>query len=383
MSTPRVLAIKAKSLIAVFPIVAIVGPRQSGKTTLIRHSFPTFKYFNLEDLDVRRIAMEDPRGFLRNIGDKGIIDEVQQVPELFSYIQTYVDNNDVKLILSGSQNFNLMESISQSLAGRVALLTLLPFSMEEVPLNNDINTQIFNGQYPRVHHDGIHPTDYYPNYIRTYIERDVRQIQEIENLSSFRKFIELCAGRIGKELNFSSLANDADISPNTAKSWISILETSYIIHLLRPYHKNYNKRIIKSPKLYFHDTGVACSLLGLESSGQLQSFHMRGDLFENFVINEFLKYDLNRGKEPKYFFWREKNKHEIDLILPRLDHTVAFEIKSSQTIHDRFYKHLHYFDQLENNPKSERYVIYGGNDSFTATQKKYLSWRNMLSVLKK
>ena len=253
-----------------YPVVLLTGPRQSGKTTLLREKFAEYQYVSLEDLDNRAFALDDPRGFLGTYPDKTIIDEAQYAPNLFSYLQTHIDlvNKEGMYILSGSQNFQLMQQISQSLAGRVAILELLPFSREELKTVNmlpqTVEDEMFMGSYPRLFDKGIPPTEYYPYYIKTYVERDVRQLKNVGDLGLFVKFIKLCAGRIGQLLNYSSLANDCGIAVSTAQSWLSLLETSYIVHLLRPDFNNFSKRLIKSPKLYFYDTGLACSLLEIK-----------------------------------------------------------------------------------------------------------------------
>ena len=281
----RILEKKFWSLWEKYPVISLTGPRQSGKTTLLRMLNLNLPYVSLEDPDERQIAIEDPRGFLSNYPEGAIFDEVQRAPHLFSYIQTLVDAGKVKFVLSGSQNFQLMESISQSLAGRTAILRLLPLSMTEIPDKLSLHSRLFLGGYPAIYDRQIPPVDYYPSYISTYVERDVRQIQNIENLHLFQRFLQLCAGRIGQPLNYASLANDTGISPNSAKQWLSILEAGYIIHFLQPYYKNYNKRITKSPKLYFYDTGILSSLLGIESPDQLSSHYLIGNKYNSTFLH--------------------------------------------------------------------------------------------------
>lgn len=279
-----------------YPIVTLTGPRQSGKSTLLKTSFPEYKYVSLEDPDMRLFATEDPRGFLATYSDKTIIDEVQRVPSLFSYIQTYTDKENKRwecICLQDLNNFLLMENHQQSLAGRTAILRLLPFSHLEMKEGNilppTVDEEIFKGAYPRLYDKDIFPTDYYPFYIQTYVERDVRLMRNIGDLSKFIRFLKLCAGRIGQLLNISSLANECGVSVTTATSWISILEASYICYLLKPDHNNYAKRLVKTPKLYFYDTGLACSLLDIRNADQIATHFLRGGLFENIVINEFIK----------------------------------------------------------------------------------------------
>jgi predicted AAA+ superfamily ATPase len=280
----RTLAAKMISLAQKFQVITLTGPRQSGKTTLVKAVFSTLPYISLEEPDIRQFALTDPRGFLSNYPTGVILDEIQNTPELFSYIQGIVDDNrQVQFILTGSSNFLLMEKISQTLAGRTAVLHLLPFSFQELePLAEQYESLIFKGQYPRIYDRDIAPTDFYPSYIQTYVERDVRLMKNIGDINTFIQFTSLCAGRIGQLLNYTSLASDAGISPNTAKSWLSILESSYIVYRLQPYHRNFNKRLVKSPKLYFYDTGVACSLLGIHEEDQVRLHYLKGSLFENY-----------------------------------------------------------------------------------------------------
>ena len=309
----RLLAMSSK-----YPVVTLTGPRQSGKSTLLKSLFADYQYVSLEDPDMRLLVQNDPRNFIKTYNDKTIIDEVQRTPELFSYLQTHIDkhNKEGMYLLAGSHNFLLMQSIGQSLAGRTAILKLLPFSHHEMKssgiLPNSVNEEILKGSYPRIYDKDIPPTDFFPFYIQTFVERDVRLLKNIGDLSKFIRFIKLCAGRIGQLLNFSSLANDCGISVSTATEWASLLEASYIIHLLKPDHRNFSKRLIKTPKLYFYDTGLACSLLEIKSETQLNTHYLRGSLFENLVINEFIKNSFNKGEEPLLTFWRDKTGNEVD-----------------------------------------------------------------------
>lgn len=381
----RILEKKILSLTGKFPVLSLTGPRQTGKTTLLKAIFKKIPYVTLEDIDNRTNATIDPRGFLANFPKGAVLDEVQNVPDLFSYIQGVVDNDDVQFVLSGSQNFLLSEKITQSLAGRTAILKLLPFSFQELTDGgfkfDTYEELIFNGCYPRIYDKQIDPTDFYPSYINTYIEKDVRQIKNIENLNSFSQFLKLCAGRTAQLINIGSLAIDAGISPNTAKAWLSVLEASYIIYFLQPHHKNFNKRIVKTPKLYFYDTGVACSLLGIESSRQLNSHFLKGGLFENFVINEFIKQRFNAGKRANSFFWQNKEGKEIDLIIEAGNELVPFEIKSGKTRTNSFLDNLLYWQKLTGQSSEALSVIYGGDDDYKTSAGKFVSWRNIPSLL--
>ena len=363
-------------MIGKFPILAILGPRQSGKTTLIKEEFSEYDYYNLEDFDIRSAAMADPRGFLAALGPRFALDEVQRVPDLFSYLQTLVDNGDYDIIISGSQNFLLLASITQSLAGRVAIFTLLPLSIEEVAPSDNLNDALLNGSFPGLYDKQIDPSDYYPNYITTYLERDVRSLKNIANLHSFSRFLELIAGRVGQELNMNSLAIDVGVSPKTIKSWISVLEASYLVYLLKPYTKNYNKRIIKSPKLYMTDTGLACSLLGISSNKLLQNHYNRGAIFENYIVMELIKYAYNRGLKPRYYFWKEKNRHEVDLIIDHPDNMLAIEIKSAATGHAHFYRNLKYIEKVSDN-NFKTFVVYGGDQNLITSEAAFISWKNL------
>ncbi len=325
-----------------FPIISVTGPRQSGKSTLIKNLFPKYKYINLEDADIREYAEEDPRGFLESQGTKVILDEAQRVPVLFNYIQGIVDkkNKPAQYVLSGSQNFLMMESISQSLAGRVALFKLLPFSYNEIQdLKNkpkNAAEAIYKGFYPRVYDKKIEPAFFYQSYIETYIERDVRSLKNIGDLSGFAKFLRLCAGRVGQILNLQSLATDAGISQPTAKNWLSLLAASYIVFQLPSYAVNVNKRLVKSPKLYFYDTGIVCHLLGIKNAAQTETHYLKGSLFENMVVAEMYKSRMNKGIEPDFHFFRDSNKNEIDLVWQEGTKLNKAEIKYSSTLKTDF-----------------------------------------------
>lgn len=363
----RTLSTKIQQLSEKFPIVAVTGPRQSGKSTLLRSQFPDYRYVSLENLDMREFATSDPHGFLATYDRHVIIDEAERAPSLFSYLQTHVDeaNESGMYMLAGSRNFHLMEAIDQSLAGRTAVLKLLPFSRLELhdagALPSSINAQIFTGFYPRIYDKGIAPTDYYPSYISTYVERDVRTILKVTDLNRFTRFVRLCAGRIGQLLNMSALATEAGVSKPTIESWLSVLEASYILYRLEPNFNNYNKRIVKTPKLYFYDTGLACSLLGIESAEQLDTHFLRGGLFENMVVNQFIKQSLNAGGRPDLTFWRDSTGLEVDLIRTNGLTQSAYEIKSGSTFHPDYFKGLQKWSGLSGTPPENLAVIYGGD----------------------
>ena len=365
-----------------FPVLTLTGTRQCGKSTLLRNKFGEYKYVSLEDVDIRDFAINDPRGFLNNYGDHLIIDEAQYAPKLFSYIQTAVDkkNESGMYILSGSHNFLLLESVSQSLAGRTAVMKLTPFSVKEMKsaslLPNNLNDWMFTGGFPRIYDKGIQPSDYYPSYIQTYIERDVRLIKNIGDLTRFMRFMKLCAARMGQLLNVSSLASECEISVPTLYSWLSILETSYVVFLLRPYYKNYNKRLVKSPKLYFYDTGLACSLLGLTSADQVSTHYLRGEMFENMAVSECVKSFYSQGKEPNIYFWRDSNGNEVDLLVEDGMNLRAYEIKSAATLRSDFFDGLNTFSKLSKIPEDACAVVYGGDADFQTSDGRYISWRN-------
>ena len=382
----RTLTEKLNYFAKLYPVVSVTGPRQSGKTTIVKQTFPNYRYFSLEDIDIRNFAINDPKGFLGNAEDGMIIDEIQRVPELFSYIQNIVDssNKTGMFIITGSQNFLLMENITQTLAGRIAILKLLPFSNHELIqaklISTNFKTQLFKGAYPRIYDKNIPSKDFYPFYIQTYIERDVKQIRNISNQNTFIRFLKMCAGRVGQLLNITDLANACGVTQITAKSWLSVLEASYIVYFLQPHHKNYNKRLVKMPKMYFYDTGLVSSLLGIKDKNQVQSHYLYGALFENFVINEFQKFYYNRVIEPELYFWRDKNGKEIDLIIETPDKLMPIEIKAGETFADDYLKNLKYWNKLTNNIEDNNYIIYGGLDNLKISQGKVYSWLNIKEI---
>lgn len=354
-----------------FRAVSITGPRQAGKSTLAMKTFPDYEYISFEEPDVRATALDDPRGFLDEHPRHAIFDEVQRVPELFSYLQGAIDreNEPGQYILSGSQNFLLTKGISQSLAGRVGVLNLLPCSYSElkesgVKLEN-INEYIFRGGYPYLHGVADNPTTYFDSYVATYIERDVRAELGVRKISAFRRFLIQCATRIGSTLNIAQLANDAGIDSRTASDWLSVLEASYLVYMLEPYSKNFGKRSVKSPKLYFTDTGLACQLLNIKSVEQLESSEMRGHLYENAVIMDFIKVAHAAGKDADLSFWRDERQNEIDLIVERggaIDGIV--EVKSSSTYRPSAFATMERLAPMFGVGEDHRYLLYAGDESF-------------------
>jgi len=349
-----------------YPIVTVTGPRQSGKTTICRKVFADKKYVSLENLDTRNFAREDPRGFLAGLPDGAVLDEIQQVPELVSYIQTLVDDDQRKglFVLTGSQQFEVANTISQSLAGRTALVKLLPFSLEELGSHVDgcnFDKIILTGFYPRIWCDGLTAHKALADYIETYVERDIRQLLAVKDLTLFQRFITLCAGRIGQLLNLNNLAADCGISHQTARNWLTLLEASYIVFRLPPYFVNISKRLVKSPKLYFYDVGLAARLLGLETELQVSRDPLRGSLFENMVVMEVLKYRFHRGRASNLNFYRDSNGNEIDLLLNYGPDIFPIEVKSGMTLNRDYFKGLKNFAKLFQLPLGAA-LLYGGDE---------------------
>ncbi len=334
-----------------FPVVTITGPRQSGKTTLAKMAFPEKEYVSMEDPGIREYAENDPIGLLNQYPEGAILDEIQRVPDLLSYIQVIVDEKQINgfYILTGSNQFEYIKSISQSLAGRTGILKLLPFSFNEIYTNREtvVDEILYTGYYPRIFDQKIKPVHFYTSYLMTYLERDIRNIIRVHDLSLFQKFVELCAGRTGQVLNKNSLANECGISNKTIEEWLSVLEASFIIFRLRPYHNNWNKRIVKSPKLYFLDTGLVSYLLRIESAQQIKNHPLRGEIFETFIVNEFLKRRLHFGNRENIYYFRDNNNNEVDLVIDTGYGPVPVEIKSGQTINNNFFKGLDYFSRLQ------------------------------------
>jgi len=364
---PRTLASTLVKLADHYPVVTVTGPRQSGKTTLCRAVFPDRHYVNLESPDTREFARSDPRGFLSAHADGAILDEIQRVPELLSYLQPMVDElgRPGRFILTGSQQFEVMSNLTQSLAGRSALLKLLPLSIEELlgaGIELGIDRLLLTGFYPRIHDAGLDPTQALGDYVETYIERDLRQLVAIKDLALFEKFLRLSPGRVGQLLNLQSLSNDVGISHTTARTWLTLLEASYVVFLLRPWHVNISKRQIKSPKLYFHDVGLASYLLGAENETHINRHPLRGNLFENLVIIEALKYRYHRGRRSNLYFWRDGKGNEIDLLIERGPDVTAVEIKAGATINRDFFKGLHAFAARLTPPPRVCALVYGGTE---------------------
>jgi uncharacterized protein len=364
---------EALNLVKGFPLLTITGPRQSGKTTLARHLFPSLPYFNFENPDTRIFATQDPRKFLSGLTKGAILDEFQQIPDILSYLQQIVDENrdKIRFILTGSNHLSVMDRVTQSLAGRTAILKLLPFSMHELSKNAPGGTDdiLIKGFYPAVYADKIEAFKFYRNYYETYLQRDVRQLIQVRDLNLFDKFIRLCAGRIGSVLNLSSLANDAGLSVTTIRNWLSVLEASFVLMLLPPFYDNISKRLIKSPKLYFYDTGLAGYLLGITTAEQMSRDPLRGAVFENLVILEILKQRFNEGLDPSMFFFRDSHHVEVDLILRRGNQLIPVEIKSSGTYHPDFLKGLNYFEKLFGKRVTESWLIYDGKLEQDGSQK--------------
>lgn len=363
-----------------YKIVSLLGPRQSGKTTLSKMVGKNFDYFNMEDLSFRSRLSEDPKGFFLNLKNDVIIDEVQEWPEVLSYIQLFTDDESWqhRFILTGSNSITLSDKISQSLAGRVRIFQILPLSMRELPEDKrprSISEALFKGFYPRIYWQDLDPQEWISSYVQTYIQKDVRQLINLENLTTFDRFLRLLAGRVGQVLNYSSLANDVGTSVPTIKNWISILEASYVVYLLNPHHKNFNKRIIKSPKLYFYDTGVVSFLLRIHSQSILDDHPLRGFLFENWVVGEKVKRMINRGLPSPYYFWRDQHGHEVDLVEDRGATLYLTEIKSAETFHADFIDHLTWLNALQAQQTGE--VIYGGDEEFVFKSINVVSWRSI------
>ncbi len=363
----RAIEAHVKECFSVYPVVTITGPRQSGKTTLAKHCFPDLPYVNLEHPETRLFATEDPVAFMKKYEHGAIIDEIQNVPELTSYIQVAVDEKKQNslFVLTGSRQFSLMEKVAQSLAGRTAIITLLPFSLPEIEghypeFSTKTDELIFRGFYPRLYDQAISPTIGLSDYITTYIEKDLRQLSQIQNLGLFQKFIKLCAGRTGQILNASGLAEDTGINHKTAHDWISLLESSYILFRLPPYFANIRKRLIKSPKLYFYDTGLAANLLGIENAQQIETHPLRGALFENLVIGEVMKHRLNCGKRPNLSFFRDAKGHEVDLLFHQANEIIPIEIKSAATVKNDFFKGITYFHK-HIQPCAKRILVCDGD----------------------
>lgn len=384
MLVPRTAEGTIRKLVEGYPIVAVTGPRQSGKTTLVRTIFEEDKpYVSLEDLEEREFAQEDPRRFLARFPDGAVLDEVQRCPELFSYLQTRVDEDRRTglFILTGSQQFGLLSRVTQSLAGRVALVPLLPFTVGELQAvgrhPETLETLLFQGLYPPVHDRRLDPSIWFGNYVLTYLERDVRQMINVQDLSTFQRFLRMCAGRTGQLLNLSSLAADCGISHNTAKAWLSVLEASYIVYLLPPHHRNFNKRLVKTPKLYFHDPGLAAWLLGIQEPDQLLTHPQRGALFETWVLGELLKARFNRALASNLYFWRDRSSHEVDVLIDLGQTLLPLEIKSGQTVASDFFDGLRRWVGIAGDAAGQPWLLYGGEGRYQRSGTEVVPWRQI------
>lgn len=363
----RLIAQHLLCLAKQYPVITLTGPRQAGKTTLCKNTFPGYAYTNLEDLETRQFALRDPKGFLNQFQGAVIIDEIQRVPDLASLIQIIVDQDPKsygRFILTGSQQFEVINTINQSLAGRSAIARLLPFSYTELYGTGEkpeINNILYSGFYPRIHDQNLNPTEALSFYLTTYVERDLRQLIHIHDLNTFERFLKLCAANVGQLINYSQLANDCGIAQNTVKSWLSILKASYIIFELQPHFKNFHKRLTKSSKIYFHDVGLAAYLLGIANPQHLEQHPLKGALFENFIISELVKNCYNNIRESNLFFFRDHVGNEVDVILDYGEKLVPIEIKLSQTMSAHFLNGINYYRRTSKQPDVTSFLIYGGD----------------------
>ncbi len=368
-----------------YPVVTVTGPRQSGKTVLVKMAFPDKPYRSLEDPDSLALAESDPRGFLREIPDGAILDEIQRQPQLLSYIQGIVDERGEAgmFILTGSHQLDLHAAVAQSLAGRTALLRLLPFTIAEAMQlggPRELDDLLLAGLYPRIHDRKLRPTRAYGAYLQTYVERDLRQLTAIRDLAVFRRFLRLCAGRVGTTLNISSLANDTGISTPTVRAWLSVLDASYVIFLLEPYFENFGKRIIKAPKIYFHDVGIATYLLGIENANQVSRDPLRGGLFENLVVSELLKRRFNAGLESNINYFRDRRGNEVDIIWREANDLIPIEVKSGQTFHRQFLKGIRFFEALAPGRVPRSYLVYAGTREQTLGTTRLINYEHLQSI---
>lgn len=387
MARPRKFESVLRELALQYPALTVTGPRQSGKTTLCRSVFPNHGYVNLEPLDQRDYARQDPRGLLAEYPDGLVLDEIQHVPELLGYIQEAVDRDDAtgRYVITGSQHFALSQSIGQSLAGRTAVLQLLPLSLEEYPgfgiVQDTLFEVLFAGAYPRIHDRGIAPSRWLADYVATYVERDVRQIANVSDLGAFSNFLRLCAARTAQEVNLSALGADAGVSHNTARAWLSILETSFLLIQSPSWHRNIRKQLVKRPKLHFLDSGLACHLLGIRSADELRHHPLRGAIFESWVASEIVKHNTHRGNQPTLLHYRESRGAEIDILVQSGMDLIACEVKSGATLHSDFLKHLTTFqariDTLSPMPNLELRLVYGGDRGQRRSEVDCLGWQQI------
>ena len=383
---PRQATTTLQSLAKGYPILAVTGPRQSGKTTLAQSTFPDKPYVSLEDLDTRAFATEDPRGFLARFPTGAILDEAQRCPALFSYLQTQVDADRRmgEFVLTGSQQFGLLSNITQTLAGRVGLLQLLPFSWQELQQGgaavSSLDDLLWRGLYPPLYDRDLAPAQWFANYVMNYVERDVRQLIEVQNLSLFQRFLKMCAARCGQLLNMTALANDCGVTHKTVAAWLSVLEAGYVVFLLPPHHRNFGKRLVKTPKLYFHDTGLAAYLMGIADAQHLGIHCARGALFENWVISELLKQRYNQGLPSNLFFWRNNTGEEVDVVVEQGEQLMPIEIKSGQTFNADFLSGLSKWAGYAGAAAQPAHLVYGGAVSMTRSGVAVHAWRELAGL---
>ena len=371
--------------VAYFSVISVTGPRQSGKSTMLKHLFPTFKKFSLKDLNVRDFAQNDPVAFLNQTNEGMFIDEVQKVPDLLEYIQGIVDDNpDRKFLLTGSSNFELLKSLSESLPGRAGVFELQPMSFVEARqqlAGKDVNTMLFEGLYPAICAGKNKARFFYPSYVKTYLEKDVRDLLQIQNQLQFARFMKLCAARVGSLFNASEVANEVGVDSKTITRWLSVLQASYLVTLLPPYFQNVSKRLVKTPKLYFNDPGLACYLLDIETETQLDRDKMRGAIFENYVVMEVVKHRLNQGRKGGVYFYRDSNQNEVDILLKQEGELTAIEVKSSMTYATSFEKSLKKIDQWMEEPVKQKVIVYNGDFENVAGDIKVVNYRNLEGLL--
>lgn len=379
----REITVKLRSYAEKYRAIAMIGPRQSGKTTLSRACFSDYEYYSLENPDIRTRAKEDPKGFLSSIRSNCILDEVQHTPDIFSYLQGILDDplDKRRFIVTGSNGFQLNEKISQSLAGRIRILTILCLQRSEIPAHlqpKGINNSLWQGCFPRIFNEGLHAAEWYAEYYNTYIQKDLRDLLRIDNLTLFDKFVRICAGRTAQLCNFSSIATEVGISQPTAIKWASVMEASFLLFRLEPHFKNFNKRLTKSPKLFFCDTGLVCFMLRITPPEQLESHPLRGAIFETWVVNEMIKTYRNRAEEPPLYFWRDQHGHEVDIIIDKSTHLHPIEVKSAETIRPEWLQNADWLNKLQGHSLST--LIYGGNDSFVFKNCEVRSWKDIVTV---
>jgi len=380
---PRTAAETLRRLAAGFPVVVVTGPRQSGKTTLARSTFPDRAYASLENPNERAFADEDPVGFLERFPQGAVFDEIQHCPQLLSYLQTRVDREQVmgRFVLTGSQNFGLMSGITQSLAGRAGILQLLPFSLGELRnagrLTGGLDDMLYRGLYPPLYDRTVDVATWFASYIATYLERDVRQVAAIQDFGVFQRFVRLCAARTGQLLNLSAVANDCGIAQGTARNWLGVLQASYVAFLLPPHHRNFGKRLVKTPKLYFHDTGLAAALLNVQGTDHMAVHPARGALFETLIVNEILKARFNSALGSNLFFWRDNVGNEVDLLREQGPVLEAIEIKSGQTLQDEQFTGLRRWTALAGQAAGPASLVYGGTETYVRSGVRVIAWRDL------